>query len=252
MMRTIVKSRIRLKANDYKLFEYLYFNQVASFGQISKYLFPEMFISNLSRRLNNLEKNDYLKKRPHYDQDWNGKVFSITSKSLKECLSYLGSEDTIEQILSGNISHDLYLGEIRESLKRFKNVSSYYTENMLRSTSIVDKGFPIVDLRSIRSDAAFKLKYKNAQHFVALEYEPTFKDKQRYRDKFLDYCTRDKIAAVFYVMRNTKQLTKMIDIESKELEKYTAKFYYSCLDDVLNKNQSVTFKNRKGKTITLQ
>ena len=246
-----VKNKIKIHSDDIKLFTYLYIFQVATINQIRRDLFPKRDITSVVRRLSKLKKNGFLEKKVCFDSDWDCVVYSTTKKVFKNYLRHFHIEGRPEQMSSASLAHDLTLIEIRKRLKQFKEVSNYYTENLIRSSTLVEESFPVEDLRDLRNDAVFKLEYQQKFHHIALEYEASIKDRQRYSDKFLNYCLRDKVSGVFFVCKKKQHLKKIMQFEKDCCGPYAPKFYYIVLEDLLCEKSFATFYNRNGNKITL-
>lgn len=245
------KAKLKIGERDLKLFRYLFVSQVANYKQISRDVFPGRLLYLIARRNSQLTKAGYLKKQNCYDGYWNCVTYSITAKTLKEFLPEINRSLTSKQTLSGNISHDLTLVEIRNILKKSAQVSSYQTENGLRTDSIVDHNLPIKTLRRLRSDAGLFLKLKKGNYPVALEYEASFKDSARYNKKLMDYYDRKEIEGVLYIFKKDSDLQRVLKLEKKHCNLYAAKFFYCLLEDLLKAKEKITFTNRAGKSICI-
>jgi hypothetical protein len=94
------------------------------------------------------------------------------------------------------------------------------------------------------SDAVISLSINNQKKNGALEFEPTGKWIERYRDKILNYYIKEDIDFVLYVCTKKQTVETIQSVENEIKPNGGTKIYFSLLEDVLRQKIKVPFHGR--------
>lgn len=241
---------IRIREIEKKLFSYLFINKVATSLHLQRDIYPEISHQALYKRLNQLIKEGFLE--ADYHRELNGRlVYSLATKSLNDFLFAKSSKEFRRQLKSNSILHDLDLLDIRARLKEKASVKAYYSENLVQSGVELIDSDSIKSLKSFNFDAILKLQKSTGAFFIPVEYERTLKFSSRYRAYFKKIYASPNIEALFFIGKDEKLIQKIRSLEKSVLGSCLPKIFYSTLDQITNRDDSVSFVNQNKEHITL-
>ena len=219
--------------NDYvtPLIEYLFKYKVASIKQIGRDLFPDLKSNSVLRRLQRLRSRKLI--IPAISSlHPNEKIYSLSAKGFRDIMG----SDSVErkELLSQAVSHDLALVDIGEKLKSCPAVEHFYPENVLKTKHGLVGSEIHTALQSLSPDGIIKADFGTKKLLLAMEYEATIKAEKRYKNLFQSYYLAPKIAGVLYICKNSRMISKLMEIERNILPCHHSKFFYTTLDDLLS------------------
>lgn len=203
--------------------------------------------SGVDKRLRKLVRLKYIDRFCIADTSMNAALgYFLTNKGVAEFISEkLAIKDT--KLKSEKIEHDLLLSDIRFHLKRFDKILEIYSENDIIYNSSIQIHPAIKELKEMRTDSALKVRWKNQEIFIALEYEMSLKAASRYDDTFKNYYKKENLDAILYICKDRYIANNLMNIENKYNDSKEAMIYYATLEDVLTNSLQIPFLNRFGK-----
>lgn len=219
-------------------------NKVMTRRQIAKQVFPGLDKGNLSHRLSRVLNlgfvRDYLDRRlSKYDI-----FYELTSEgvSLSRSLYKLDFDQNPSRAYS--YEHDAGLTDLRQILEAKKSVETYTPENILQCCPVVREQSQFKPFVDMMSDAVLTVKTSERIKTGALEYEPTAKWIERYRDKVLNYYVKSNIGFVLYICKSETTIQAIRTIEDEIKPEGATKIYFSLFENVLASKDKVIFENR--------
>ena len=244
------KTKVILTERDRRLFNYLQELKVASAKQINRDIFEDTSNKAVYRRLKKLQSSKHIRKKAvnHFDQIKGG--YSLS----KQCFNILHPDKYIlrKEVSSKSMEHDLTLVDVRRAFITKDMVTEYIPENLLLLDMANKHCDRLSDYYSMKSDAVVRVKFKKAQFDMAIEYESHMKTYKRYEKLLRNYYFKRDIGAVLYIVRSREVLKRVQAVDRKLSSKFTTKFYYALLDDVLNAKDELQFTTILDETLTIK
>lgn len=246
------KIRVFITKRDKALFNFLYMFKIASREQIHKTFFPNVTTQAVSKRLRVLREVNLIKTVPLEAK--NGtfkKAFSLTPKAFKD---FINTKNTNlrKELQSDAKEHDIRLGNIYLGLKNYKEVTHYYSENLLQAGLIENEKVDLKRLSENGHDAIFLLNKKQDLYYpVAIEYEHSCKTIKRYHRFFSKVYTTPRLEGVYYICKDQSLLDKVLSIDKKYYGDLPVKIYYQLYDEVTQEKDSLIFFSKTNSTSTL-
>ncbi len=250
-MSDVLRSKVFIGTRDREIFNFLYQNKVASFQQIVERYFPDVKKKSAYSSVARLVEAKYLVKMARIEHGRPTIAFSLSDKCFRQFFHLEADSSMRKQFKSNSIEHDIALVDIQKRIRESSVFVSYLTENMLQSKSELLACLPVSDFIDLRTDAAFELSHKDKSYFLGLEYEASFKFSSRYRSKLLSYHSKPKIGIVIFVCANRQIVRSLMKVEKQYCSQFYSKIYYCTLDNLLNRNEKMTFFNIKNKSFII-
>ena len=217
---------MRLTQRDKNLFQTLLDYGLLTTTQIAKIQFQTCSRKALLRRLNKLEKAQFIKRTSELQRE---AIWYLTHKGART----IGEEKSHKIHINKNIlEHDLLLSEVRFSLETNKVGENWKLEHSLRHKIFSHKR--VIKENLIVPDALFVINYKSQKEAIALELELHRKKASRYKKIFQKYKNHKHLFGVWYILRNKNLGLFLEEIWEKTfcLKERESFFYFSLLEDI--------------------
>lgn len=219
-------------------------NKVMTRTQIVKQVFHDLDTGNITHRLRRILSLGFVK--DYQDRRFNRRelLYELSSEgvALAKSLHRFDFDQTPPRAYS--YEHDVGLTELRQVLEVRKSVEKYIPENLLQCCPVVREQIQFRSFLDLMSDAVLTVKVQEKIKTGALEYEPTAKWIERYRDKVLNYYVKSDIGFVLYVCKNETTIQAIRTIENEIKPQGATKMYFSLLENVLSAKDKMTFAGR--------
>ena len=227
-------------------------NKVMTRNQIHRKIFPSVGKKSLSRYLKRLLNVGFISDKMQKRISKNDIFYELTDSGLECGMRVYDALFVQKPTHSYTFDHDSGLVDIRYRLENSKMLDAYYTENMLQCFShlqIDERLKPFIDMKS---DAAAFINMNGKLKSVAIEYEPTKKWIERYRDKILYYYVNASIDLVFYFCRDESTIKSIQQIEREIHPEGHSKMYFILFRDATALAELMTFKNRNQANLEIK
>ena len=234
---------IDLQWRDREIFKFIYAFRVASFSQIQKRYFQNVFRTACPRRLRQLESAGLLEISVIGTKSHVYRYVSLTAKAWHEIRENWPFEIDRPMFKSESPLHDLRVAELFFRFERLSTFSQLMTENLLQSSSAIAEDPKFRSLAKLQADAALVLSPKNSEPYVyGVEFEISKKAPDRYRDKLLNYYMADGIDGVLYVSDSQATLDAVARIDKEIRTKADSILHLALEKDVLGSNGKIFFR----------
>lgn len=226
-------------------------NKVMTRKQIVAEVFPALDKGNVTHRLNRILTEGLV--RDYMDRRFSKTdiLYELTDDGLRLTKSIYSMEFDQSPARTYAITHDVGLVTLRNLFQKKSMVKEYIPENVLQCAPFVREDQQIKPFAEMMSDAVLKIKFPNFLKFAALEFEPTSKNLDRYRDKILNYYVKSRISLVLYVCDHEKTIEKIKSIESEIKPDGATKMYFALFENVLSSSDKLTFFGRNQAKIEI-
>lgn len=219
-------------------------NKVMARRQIVKQVFPGLLSGTVTNRLRRILDAGLLK--DYQDRRLSRKdiFYELSSEGIALAKSIHSFDFDQNPPRTYSYEHDVGLTDFRQVLETKKSVEKYIPENVLQCCPIVreqNQFRPFVDMMS---DAVIALKAPGRIRTGALEFEPTAKWIERYREKVLNYYVRSEISFVLYVCKSETTIELIRAIEDEIKPDGAIKMYFLLYENVSSLNDKLTFVGR--------
>ena len=226
-------------------------NKVMTRRQIANHVFPGLDKGNLSHRLNRVLNlglvKDYLDRRlDKYDI-----LYELSGEGVAYAKSIYSMEFDQSPARSYAYEHDVGLVNLRRLFQNKPSVKKYISENILQCCPVVRDSASYKSFSEMMSDAVIVFQAQTKLRTGALEFEPTAKWIERYRDKVLNYYVKSDIGFVLYVCTSETTIQAIRTIENAIKPEGATKIYFSLLENVLAAKDKVIFEGRNQATIEI-
>lgn len=244
--------KIIIQQRDIQILKFVFACRVVSYDQIIRRHFPKTNEALARRRIRNLAKSGYLQISL---KDINGIPLRIV-QPLPAVWSVIAEKWPFEinapHFKSKSPEHDVRAAEVFMKFEKLKCFRSYFTENLLQSSSALAEDPRFRDLARIQSDGALSLEdAKGNLRVYGIEYELSKKSPEGYKQKLTDYFLAKGIDGVFYISPVQQVQTLLTRIESEIGHNRIPLVWFKPEDIALEDSHKITFKNREGKIIEL-
>ena len=249
-----MQRKVIITQRDKELFLYLFYNKIASIAQIKEDLFKGISMRAVYQRLRKLQMAEWIECTPYKDEK--GRLsshFNVT----KKCLSHhLKKSIEVEggSLKSDSILHDLQLNDIRRFFLSKKCIESYFTENELATNLDLKGHLKISSYGFARVDSVVRVKAKdgNLCH-LGVEYEHTFKSKERCRQKIKNYYLKPQVEVILFIYKSKGIYNRFSDLETLFSQQYDhPKLFFLDIKEMTSRNNEVVFKNINGDRIPIK
>lgn len=223
-------------------------NKVMTRRQIINQVFPGLASGNVTNRLKRILNMGLLK--DYQDRRFNRRdiLYELSSEGMSLTKGLHDFDFDQSPPRSYSYEHDVGLADLRQVLENRKSVEKYIPENVLQCCPDVREQNQFKPFAEMMSDAVLTVKMPGKIKTGALEFEPTAKWVERYREKVLNYYVKSNIGFVLYVCKNETTIQTIRAIEDEIKPEGSTKMYFSLYESVLTSNDKVTFVGRNQVT----
>jgi len=162
---------------------------------------------------------------------------------------------TIENPLfkSESPEHDIRLAEVLLSLERLKGFRSFFTENLLQSSTALANDPRFRDLAKNHADGGLTLEdERGSLKTYGVEFELSKKSLEGYRDKLLDYYLAQGIDGVFYICSNPGIKTLLARADAEIGKDRRPIVWFADESSVHSGSNEITFSNHREQTLVIR
>lgn len=244
--------KIIIQQRDIQILKFVFACRVVSYDQIIRRHFPTTNEALARRRIRGLAKCGYLQISINYI---NGKSLRVV-QPLPAIWSVIGEKwpfgIDVPHFKSKSPEHDVRAAEVFMKFEKLKCFRSYFTENLLQSSSDLAEDPRFSDLVKIQADGALSLEdTKGNLRVYGIEYELSKKSPDGYKQKLTDYFLAKGIDGVFYISPMQEVQTLLTRIESDIGHNRRPLVWFKAEDTSQEASQKIILKNREGKIIEL-
>jgi hypothetical protein len=156
-------------------------------------------------------------------------------------------------IKSESPEHDIRLAELVMRLEKLGTFRSFFSENLLQSSSELTQDPILGDFVKIQSDGALALRNENGKQSVyAVEMEITPKAASRYRNKLISYYLSHCLDGVLYVC-GSQEIVNLVTEADQAARAQRALILHTVLEEnALRPGSPITFGDGKTQTLVLR
>lgn len=233
-----------LTEREKRILRLLLENKVMTRKHIAKQIFPNLDTGNITHRLYRILELGFVKDFQDRRFSKYDIIYELTGEGIAIAKSLHDLEFDRSPTRSYAKEHDLGLSEIRQLLQSKSTVANYFPENVLQCCPLIREQAIYKPFVDVMSDAILSIRISSQLKNGALEFEPTGKWIERYKEKLLNYYIKEEIDFVLYVCTSGKTIETIQSVENEIKPKGKTKIYFSLLENVLKQNQIVTFQGR--------
>lgn len=213
--------------------------------------FKGLHESTARKRLGRLHDGKYVTKGACIRNNKIQIVYYVSPKGLVTILDLLSGQLTRKEVVSSNPEHDLELARIFDRISLASSLAEIKTENEIQSIVFGDYDSNYAPFRRLNTDIYFSFSHKERKYKVAVEFERTKKESDRWSKYLLNYHLEDSVDLVFYICNDQTIAKRMTKIETDLADKYSSKIFFCTLEEFYTNDEFVIFKNTIGRTFTL-
>lgn len=244
--------KVKIQPRDIQIMKFVFACRVVTYAQIKRRHFPKACDVVARRRIRSLVNDGYFKV---------GSI-ELSGKLLRTLQPTPALWPVIEKkwpfivdtphYKSESTEHDIRMTEIVMRLEKLKSYRSFYTENLLQSSSALIDDPRFRDLEKIQPDGVLIVEdQKGALRIYAVELELSRKSLELYRQKFIDYYLARGIDGVLYISskRDIEGVIAKIDEEFSHDRSSIVRFAFE--QNVVSGTPMLCFSNRKEPDVEL-
>ena len=238
-------AKVILGERDFKLMCSLFENKVMSREQIGRQFFNGASKQAVSRRLRKLVDLGLITRTSVIVGHGAISGYSLTPHGLAKIKPMLAYEVRTGSRLSECPLHDIALNDIRKAFEAKPTVQRYYTENVLQTSTDLQRDVKFRPFIELNSDAMVEVDTKVGVLNLAIEFDTTCKSKIRYLHKLNAYYGKRGIDGVLYVCASEHILNTLlkIDKEVSDRRRCHPRMYLSLYENVIGNREELTFTN---------
>lgn len=219
-------------------------NKVMTRKQLVDSVFPKLDAGNVTHRLTRLLELGYIKDYQDRRFDRKAILYELSDEGILLAKSLYEMEFDQRPSRSYTYEHDVGLVNLRKLLQEKFSVQRYITENLLQCCPSVKENDKFKSFFEMMSDAVMVIKQQDKFKIGALEYEPSVKRIERYRDKVLNYYVKSDISFILYICSNLTAIETIQSVENDIKPNGATKMYFALYEEVLKSKDKLTFTNR--------
>ncbi len=233
-----------VSVQDIKLFYYLHAVKIALIEQIKRDVYAHLRKKTLYTKLRRLEKRGFLKSTTVTEK--RKKVYFLS----KEGFSQIEEKESQKrkELKSDSIAHDLGLVDIRHAFKSCPRVLKYLTENEAQTWKQDSLMSPFLE---VHSDAVIKVSFPKGNFYLGIEYECSYRSKNRLQRALKRYYSKPEILAVLYILLSKRRRNSLMGEEKRLFSDSPSKIFYSLLEDLMAKNL-ISLVNSRGEKLQFE
>lgn len=244
--------KVELQPRDIQILKFVFACRVASYDQIFRRHFSGIKYEVARRRLRKLGVAGFIKIS----------VLELFGKSLRVvqplpkiwpyiCEKWPLHVD-VPHFKSESLEHDVRLTEVFMRLEKLKSFKSYFTENLLQSSTTLAEDPRFRDLTKIQADGALTVQdQKGNLRLYGVEFELSKKSPEGYMQKLIDYYLARGIDGVLYISPKD-QVFSLLTRTDSEIGKNRRPLVWFCSEQTaLAQSNKIIFKNREDHILEL-
>jgi len=180
------------------------------------------------------------------------KYVETTEKAWKAIREQWSFEVDRPHYRSESPLHDLRLNEVLFRFEKLNCFRSFYTENLLQSSSALAQEPNLRDLAKLQADGAMTVVGPDNRILTyGIELESSKKTPERYREKVASYYLARRIRGVIYICSEQEILNSLARIDT-EVRGENKSFLFTALEsEVLKSEGKMFFKSTQEHGIEL-
>lgn len=177
----------------------------------------------------------------------------------KMCKCFFPDQKCVELISSGwdfvidkphvkseSPEHDIRTTELRIRLEKLSQFNSYFSENLLQSSSQIAEDVVLGDFVKVQPDGVLVIENRDEAPLVyAVECEISAKTVVRYAQKLASYYLSSKVNGVLYVCSKQSIIECLKEADAEVRRNRKSILYFALEKDVLTSFNKITFTNAK-------
>jgi hypothetical protein len=242
--------KIEIQARDIQIMKFVFACRVVTYDQIIRRHFPKIHINVARRRIRKLADCGYFKVSALLI---GGQVLRIVQPL--PAMWPLISERwplVVDSPLykSESLEHDVRMAELFMRLEKLNCYRSFFTENLLQSSSALAQDPRFCDLTKIQADGALTIvDAKENLRIYGVEFELSKKSPEGYRQKLLDYHLAKGIDGVLYISPE-RQIHALLARVEEEICNEREPFVWRIFEEnALKPSEKIIFHNRLEQTL---
>ena len=244
--------KLQLTQRDIKLLIFIFRFKAVTFKQIEQYFFKRD-ISTVSKRLNKLRKNGFIKVIAKAHGLHGSLIFGLTKYGFKQLISVYPNLCLVERYKSNSVFHDLTLVDIENLLASKSNIERYWTENVIQSSKMFAEDDSLSFFRDFRFDACIKFKSETNDRFIfGVEFESSQKGSLNYKSKLAQIYNQIRPQAVLYICKGYHIERAIKKAESEIATNQPKKLYFIQYDELTKGEKTLTFHNQDSQKIVIK
>jgi hypothetical protein len=243
---------LEIQPRDRAMMKFIYAFRVASFSQIQKRYFANVFRTAGPRRIRQLADAGYLKVVVAGDENVTHQFTRLTDKAWPEIRELWPFEVNNPLFKSESPVHDLRLAELFFSFEKLSTFNQLLTENLLQTSSAIAEDPKFGALAKLQADGALVVKPPRSDAYVyGVELETSKKAPERYRDKLLNYYIAGGLDGVLYISDSQVTLDAVARADAEIRSKRESILHLALEKNVLASNGKIYFHKVQGGGIEL-
>lgn len=219
-------------------------NKVMTRRQIAKQIFSNLDSGNVTHRLSRLLNLGFVKDYQDRRFDRIDILYELSSEGVVLAKSLHEFDFDQSPARAYSYEHDVGLADLRQIFESKSSLEKYIPENILQCCPLVREQIQFKPFVEMMSDAVLNINVYGKIKTGALEFEPTAKWTERYRDKVLNYYVKANVGFVLYVCKSDTTIQAIRNIEDEIKPEGSVKMYFSLFENVLAAKDKVTFVGR--------
>lgn len=244
--------KVNLQGRDIEILKFVYAFRVATFSQIHRRFFENVFRTAAPRRLRHLAKAEYLSMFINGTPEETHRYVALQEKAWAAIREQWPFEVDNPLFSSKSPRHDLRLAELFFSFEKLSTFDQFWSENLLQSSPALAEDPKISALAKLYADAALVLRPPDSEAYVyGVELEISKKSPERYRKKLMDYYLAKAIDGVLYISDSQAILDAVARVDSEIRGEAPSILHFALEKNVLASNGKIQFQNAKEGLIEL-
>jgi len=243
---------IILQERDRKILKFAFAHRVVSFTQIQKRYFSNICRTVASRRVRQLVLAGYLQSFAIGEGSTVYKYVRVTERGWAAIREAWPFEIDNPLFKTESPIHDLRLAELAFSLEKLSTFKSFFTENLLQSSSALAEDDRFKAIAKLQADGALVLAPPNSPLYVyGVEIEISRKSPERYREKLLNYYMAAGLDGVLYISDSQVILDAVARTDAEIRSGRSSILHMALEKSVLSSNGKIRFVRADGGAIEL-
>lgn len=245
------KRKVLLNQRDHLILTDLFYNKGLDLNLIRQKYFAQKHKTTAIKRMNVLTNGGYIEKRAFFESINYYIIYFITQKGFNEIVGKLSGKVIRKEFKGTNPEHDLEVSRICYRLQSARNLTDCKLENEIQSIDfgVLDEHFK--SPRRLNSDIYAQIKINDVDYKIAIEYERTPKESERWSEYLLNYHVESDIDLVLYICADDSIKSGLQKIETELAKSYSPKVFFCTLKCFFENELNATFSNPSGKTFRL-
>lgn len=243
---------IELQKRDREIMKFVFSFRVASFAQIQKRFFTNVYRTVSARRIRQLASAGFLQIFIIGDSDLQYQFVRLTEKGWRVICELWPFEIDNPLFKSESPIHDIRAAELLFSFENLSTFKDLITENLFQSSAAISSDSRFESLARLHADGALILETQNKETYVyGVEFEISKKTPDRYREKLLNYYMASGIDGVLYISDSQITLDAIARIDGEIRSSRESILHLALERDVVSSSERISFRSLKGGQLEL-